>query len=62
MKGSSRPFVALALAELIGLVSAGCGSDASSDTASASSTGTSGPDPGPKGDYNFGVDVTEGCG
>ena len=92
MKGSSRPFVALALAELIGLVSAGCGSDASSDTASASSPGTSGtatrtssaampkltsqekavkfaecmrangvphfPDPGPKGDYNFGVDVT----
>ena len=59
MKGSSRPFVALALAGLIGLVSAGCGSDASSDTASASSPGTSGPDPGP---YNFGVDVTERCG
>jgi hypothetical protein len=38
VKGS-RPLVALALAGLIGLVSAGCGSNASSETASASSTG-----------------------
>jgi hypothetical protein len=35
-----RPLVALALAGLIGLVSAGCGSNASSKTATASSTGT----------------------
>ena len=94
-----RPVVALALAGLIGLVSAGCGSNASSKSAAASSTtatssastgatssagtATSGadhkltkqekavkfaecmrangvphfPDPDPKGDSNFGVDV-----
>jgi hypothetical protein len=97
-----RPLVALALAGLIGLVSAGCGSNASSESgtdsssgtaSSASSTGTtrnagttrSGantklsardkavkfaecmrangvphfPDPDPKGDFNFGVDVSK---
>jgi hypothetical protein len=96
-----RPLVALALAGLIGLVSAGCGSSASSKTgtpsgtgsaSSASSTGTTSsagsttsgadtqlsardkavkfaecmrangvphfPDPGSKGEFNFGVDVT----
>ena len=35
-----RPVVALALAGLIGLVSAGCGSNAPSETATATSTGT----------------------
>ena len=35
-----RPLVALALAGLIGLVSAGCGSKASSETSTAGSTGT----------------------
>jgi hypothetical protein len=35
-----RPLVALALAGLIGLVSAGCGSTASSKTGTASTTGT----------------------
>jgi hypothetical protein len=35
-----RPLVALVLAGLIGLISAGCGSNASSDTGTASSTGT----------------------
>jgi hypothetical protein len=84
--------VALGLAGLIGLISAGCGSNASSESGTVSSTGTatsSGttsssattkltaqekavkfaecmrangvphfPDPDPKGDYNFGVDVT----
>jgi hypothetical protein len=35
-----RPLVALALASLIGLVSAGCGSNASSKTGTAGSTGT----------------------
>ena len=35
-----RPLVALTLAGLIGLISAGCGSNASSETGSASSTGT----------------------
>jgi hypothetical protein len=98
-----RPLVALALAGLIGLISAGCGSNASSETGTASSTGTarstgSGsssrtasstgttssdtkltaqdkavkfaecirahgvphfPDPDPKGDFNFGVDVSK---
>ena len=96
-----RPLVALTLAGLIGLISAGCGSNASSDTgtarstettSSASSTGTSGtgdtssgadkkltkqekavkfaecmrahgvphfPDPDPKGDSSFGVDVSK---
>ena len=82
-----RPLVALALAGLIGLISAGCGSNAASETGSASSTGTASsgadkklskqekavkfaecmrangvphfPDPDPKGDYNFGVDVSK---
>ena len=92
MTGTPRPLVALALAGLIGLVSAGCGSNASSNTGTASSTGAASsagrtgsgadrklskqekavkfaecmrangvphfPDPDPKGDYNFGVDVT----
>jgi hypothetical protein len=102
MRRTLRPLVALALAGLIGLVSAGCGSDESSksgaasgtDTASstASATGTTNstatadnsagknlskqekavkfaecmrangvphfPDPDPKGEFNFGVDVT----
>jgi len=95
-----RPLVTLALAGLIGLVSAGCGSNTSSKTGTASSTGTASranstgtssadatssgantklsahekavkfaeclrangvphfPDPDPKGDTNFGVDVT----
>jgi hypothetical protein len=93
-----RLLVALGLAGLIGLVSAGCGSNASSESGTAGSTasagnasagspstGTSGgastkltaqekavkfaecmrangvphfPDPDPKGDYNFGVDVS----
>jgi hypothetical protein len=35
-----RPLVALALAGLIGLISAGCGSNASSETGTAGSTGT----------------------
>jgi hypothetical protein len=35
-----RPLVAFALVALIGLISAGCGSNASSETGSASSTGT----------------------
>ena len=97
-----RPLVALALAGLIGLVSAGCGSNASSETSTAGSTGTASsasgtgttsstatassgadkklskqekavkfaecmrangvphfPDPDPKGDSNFGVDVSK---
>jgi hypothetical protein len=37
-----RPFVALALAGLIGLVSAGCGSNASSETGTASSASSTG--------------------
>jgi hypothetical protein len=37
-----RPLVALALVGLIGLMSTGCGSNASSKTATASSTGTAG--------------------
>jgi hypothetical protein len=37
-----RPLVALTLAGLIGLVSAGCGSNASSETSAAGSTGTAG--------------------
>jgi hypothetical protein len=94
-----RPLVALALVGLIGLMSTGCGSNASSKTATASSTGTAGtassatstagttssgadkkltaqekavkfaecmrangvphfPDPGSKGETNFGVDVS----
>jgi hypothetical protein len=97
-----RPLVALALAGLVGLVSAGCGSNESSKSGAASSTGTASsasgtdatisagaassgadkklskqekavkfaecmrangvphfPDPDPKGDYNFGVDVSK---
>ena len=97
-----RPLVALALAGLIGLVSAGCGSKASSETSTAGSTGTASsasgtgttsstatassgadkklskqekavkfaecmrangvphfPDPDPKGNSNFGVDVSK---
>ena len=40
MNRKLRPLVALALAGLIGLISAGCGSNASSETGSASSSGT----------------------
>jgi hypothetical protein len=40
MSRKLRPLVALALAGLIGLISAGCGSNASSETGTASSTGT----------------------
>jgi hypothetical protein len=40
MKRTLRPLVALALAGLIGLISAGCGSNASSETGTASSSGT----------------------
>jgi hypothetical protein len=94
-----RPLVALVLAGLIGLISAGCGSNASSESGTATSTGTAGdtgtgtgtdtsssgattkltaqekavkfaecmrangvphfPDPDPKGDFNFGVDVSK---
>jgi hypothetical protein len=86
-----RPLFALALAGLIGLVGAGCGSNASSKTdtgsvATASSTATTSgpdkkltgrekavkfaecmrangvphfPDPDPKGELNFGVDVSK---
>lgn len=78
-----RPLAALAILALIG---AGCGSNAASETGSASRTATPGsagnkkltardkavkfaecmranavphfPDPDPKGDYTFGVDVT----
>jgi len=97
-----RPLVALGLAGLIGLITAGCGSSASSKTGTASSSGTASsasstgttstgtgttssgattkltaqekavkfaecmrangvphfPDPDPKGNSNFGVDVT----
>jgi hypothetical protein len=96
-----RPLVALALAGLIGLASAGCGSKASSETSNAGSTGAANsasgtgtassadaassgadkklsaqekavkfaecmrangvphfPDPDPKGEVNFGVDVS----
>jgi len=99
MTGKLRPLVALALVGLIGLMSTGCGSNASSKTGTASSTGTAGtassatrtagttssgadkkltaqekavkfaecmrangvphfPDPGSKGETNFGVDVS----
>jgi hypothetical protein len=98
-----RPLVALGLAGLMGLISAGCGSNASSKSGTASSTGSAGntksagtpstgtgttssgattkltaqekavkfaecmrangvphfPDPDPKGDDNFGVDVSK---
>jgi hypothetical protein len=81
MSKKLRPLVALGLAGLIGLISAGCGSNASS----ASRTPSSGhatqltsqqkavkfaecmrangvphfPDPDPKRDFNFGVDVSK---
>jgi hypothetical protein len=42
MTRKPRPVVALALAGLIGLVSAGCGSNASSKSGAASRTGTAG--------------------
>src|SRR5262245_57171361 len=93
MRRTLRPLVALALAGLIGLVSAGCGSNESSEGGAASGIETAGsstatadnsadenlskqekavkfaecmrangvphfPDPDPKGEYNFGVDVT----
>ncbi|HEU4723600.1 MAG TPA: hypothetical protein VFS59_19765 [Gemmatimonadaceae bacterium] len=92
MRRTLRPLVALALVGLIGLVSAGCGSDESSKSGAAGGTDTpsstatadnsadknlstqekavkfagcmraSGvpnfPDPDPKGEFNFGVDVT----
>ncbi len=82
MRRTLRPLVALALAGLIGLVSAGCGSNESSksgaasgaDTASSTVSGATKavkfaecmrangvpnfPDPDPKGEFNFGVDVT----
>ena len=93
MSRKPRPFIALGLAALIGLTSAGCGSTASSESATAGSTETASnagstttsrsttkltaqekavkfaecmrrngvphfPDPDPKGDYNFGVDVS----
>jgi hypothetical protein len=98
-----RPLVALGLAGLLGLISAGCGSNASSKSGTASSTGTASntssadtpstgtgttssgattkltaqekavkfaecmrangvphfPDPDPKGNSNFGVDVSK---
>src|SRR5689334_21729077 len=81
-----RPLVALGLAGLLGLIGAGCGSNASSESRTATSTRTAAssatrklsaqekavkfaecmrangvphfPDPDPKGDFNFGVDVT----
>jgi len=90
MSRKLRPLVALGLAGLIGLISAGCGSNASSETGTpgtASSTGTASsgantkltaqekavkfaecmrangvphfPDPDPKGNSNFGVDVSK---
>jgi len=87
MSRELRPLVALALAGLIGLISAGCGSNASSETGTASSTGSTSsgantklsardkavkfaecmrangvphfPDPDPKGDSSFGVDVSK---
>jgi hypothetical protein len=42
MTRTLRPLVALALAGLIGLISAGCGSNAASETGTASSTDTAG--------------------
>ena len=100
MSRKLRPLVALGLVSLIGLISAGCGSNASSEGGTASSTGTASspgttststgttssgantklsardkavkfaecirahgvphfPDPDPKGDLNFGVDVSK---
>jgi hypothetical protein len=55
-----RPLVALALAGLIGLISAGCGSNASSETGAAGITGTtrspSRPDTSSTGDTSSGAD------
>jgi hypothetical protein len=42
MSRNLRPLVALAMVALISLISAGCGSDAPSETGTASSTGTAG--------------------
>jgi hypothetical protein len=41
MSGKLRPLVALGLVALISLISAGCGSNAPSETGTASSSGTS---------------------
>src|SRR5947208_1521817 len=85
MSRKLRPLAALATVALIGLIGAGCGSNASSE-GGTSSTGTTSsgattkltaqekavkfaecmrangvphfPDPDPKGDFNFGVDVS----
>ena len=84
MSRTLRPLVALALVALTSLISAGCGSNAPSETGTASSSARSGsttklskqeklvklaecirghgvphfPDPDPKGETNFGVDVS----
>ena len=80
MSRKLRPLVVFGLAGLIGLIGAGCGSNASSESGTASSGGTTKltaqekavkfaecmrangvphfPDPDPKGDTNFGVDVS----
>ena len=85
MSRTPRPLAAVAMVALISVISAGCGSNAVSDTASSSATPTSSgatskataqekavkfaecmrvngvpnfPDPDPKGDTNFGVDVS----
>jgi hypothetical protein len=97
MTKTPRPLVAVVLSGLIALVGAGCGSNESAESGTASSTGSASaggatagtatgsaahtklskqekavkfaecmrangvphfPDPDPKGDYNFGVDVT----
>jgi len=82
MQRRLRPLVALALAGLVGLISAGCGSSAPSGSSTAATSSgadkelsarekavkfaecmrASGvphfPDPDPKGEFSFGVDVT----
>jgi hypothetical protein len=89
MRRKPRPLAMLALVALIGPISAGCGSNAPSETGAASSTGAAGsadtgatkkttdqdkavrfaecirehgvphfPDPDPKGDFVFGIDVS----
>ena len=83
MRRTPRPLAALAMVAMVAVISAGCGSNAPSETGTASSSGTGGdktltaqekavkfaecmrangvphfPDPDPKGDTNFGVDVT----
>ena len=83
MSRKLRPLVALALVALISLISAGCGSNAPSESGTASSTGTGDtkkvsdqdkavklaecirahgvphfPDPDPKGESQFGIDVS----